>query len=194
MARQDPVRCSSWTSCSWTTFTLISLRPVLAAITGSGRMILRLEQVAAKPWPFAQLTYTGPACCDIETCLSVHRIETLSRWASVNTGPALDAGRCHTNQARLGVSMHSCWPSWLHHPGEDAVRRRRTGVLDLDQIPSTPLDFVWFQSLCACRISSRGSPSLPAPRKAAVKMHTLLDLRGNIPSFIHIIGWQAAST
>src|SRR4029077_13565607 len=39
------------------------------------------------------------------------------------------------------------------------------------------------QSICACRFS-RGSPFRAT--KAAVKMHTLLDLRGAIPSFIRI--------
>src|SRR6202043_2471066 len=38
-------------------------------------------------------------------------------------------------------------------------------------------------STCACR-SFRGLISAPPRRR--VKMHTLLDLRGNIPSFIHV--------
>ena len=44
-------------------------------------------------------------------------------------------------------------------------------------------------SICACRCF-RGRVS--ARRKAAVKLHTLLDLRGNIPSFIHISRRQTA--
>ena len=66
------------------------------------------------------------------------------------------------------------------HPGEDAVRRRRTGVgpdqyrlrPGLDDHRSAPVGL------------SVGATS--ETTKAAVKMHTLLDRRGNIPSFIHI--------
>ena len=61
-----------------------------------------------------------------------------------------------------------CWPSGS--PRRDAVR---SGVGPDQYRLHRP-------SLCACR-SFRGRTSAP-PRR--VKMHTLLDLRGNIPSFI----------
>ena len=52
------------------------------------------------------------------------RIETLSHGLPP-AGPALDAGRCQ-RKARLAYPC-GVGPA-AHHPGEDAVRRRRTGV------------------------------------------------------------------
>ena len=46
-------------------------------------------------------------------------------------------------------------------------------------------------ALCLIRSCSDGRTS--APRKAAVKMHTLLDLRGNIPSLYPHLGWQGCT-
>ena len=103
------------------------------------------------------------------------RIETLSHGLPP-AGPALDAGRCQ-RKARLAYPC-GVGPA-AHHPGEDAVRRRRTGVgpdqyvyaLDSTTIALCLSVFPWAHFRTT---------------KAAVKMHTLLDLRGNIPSFIHI--------
>ena len=84
------------------------------------------------------------------------RIETLSHGLPP-AGPALDAGRCQ-RKARLAYPC-GVGPA-AHHPGEDAVRRRRTGV-GPDQY-RTP----WTRrpSLCACR-SFRGRTSAPPRRR-----------------------------
>src|SRR6201986_744636 len=60
------------------------------------------------------------------------------------------------------MQMRACWGSWTTR-FTHWIRQR---------------------SICACRCSLPWAHSRTT--KAAVKMHTLLDLRGNIPSFIHI--------
>jgi hypothetical protein len=86
-------------------------------------------------------------------------------------GEAIDAGRCRRD-ARL-ADLRGVRPS-ADCPGKKALCRRQPG-LELTNtvyaLDSTTID------LCL---------SLFRSTKAAVKMHTLLDLRGNIPSFIHI--------
>ena len=122
---------------------------------------------------FAQLTYRE-SLRDIETCLSVHA-ETLSHGLPP-AGPALDAGRCQ-RKARLAYPC-GVGPA-AHHPGEDAVLDEELG-LDLTNtvyaLDSTTI------ALCLSVFPWAHFRTT----KAAVKMHTLLDLRGNIPSFIHI--------
>ena len=61
-----------------------------------------------------------------------------------------------------------------HHPGEDAVRRRRTGV---GPVPSTP----WTRrpSLCACR-SFRGRTSACAPVKDLATDYRIMTHRNGI--------------
>ena len=76
---------------------------------------------------------------DIETCLNGPRIETdLSAWASAK--PRSGARRwADANERRELVVSHAAYrPSRAHHPGEDAVRRRRNmAALVPDQaIPS----------------------------------------------------------
>ena len=92
----------------------------MAAITGSGRFPAPSN---SRSMAFAQLTYRE-SLRDIETCLSVHASKTLSHGLPP-AGPALDAGRCQ-RKARLAYPC-GVGPA-AHHPGEDAVRRRRTGV------------------------------------------------------------------
>ena len=125
---------------------------------------------------FAQLTYRE-SLRDIETCLSVHASKLYQHGLPPAGHLRLDAGRCQ-RKARLAYPC-GVGPA-AHHPGEDAVRRRRTGV-GADQYRLRPgLDdhrSVPVRSFRAANFRTT---------KPAVKMHTLLDLRGNIPSFIHI--------
>ena len=112
---------------------------------------------------------------DIETCLSVHasKLYHMGFRQPVRRSTLADANE----RARLAYPC-GVGPA-AHHPGEDAVRRRRTGVgpdqyrlrLDSTTIALCLSVFPWAHFRTT---------------KAAVKMHTLLDLRGNIPSFIHI--------
>ena len=103
------------------------------------------------------------------------RIETLSHGLPP-AGPALDAGRCQ-RKARLAYPC-GVGPA-AHHPGEDAVRRRRTGVgpdqyrlrPGLDDHRSVPVGL----SVGALPHHQGGGEDAHAARPAA-----------NIPSFIHI--------
>src|SRR6516162_2899546 len=102
-------------------------------------------------------------------------VETLSPGFP-RTGAALDAGRCQRD-ARLAYSCRTRRTS--DHPSQEAVRRRKPGFgperhrlrarLDDPDLCLSVFPWAHFRST-----------------KAAVKMHTLLDLRGNIPSFIHV--------
>ena len=98
--------------------------------------------------------------------------------------PLMSTHRNSITWASASRSGARRWPierrDWRIHaalaqrPSPRRGRRRRR--LGLDLIPSTP----WRRpSLCARSFLG----ALPTT-KAAVKMHTLLDLRGNIPSFI----------
>ena len=121
---------------------------------------------------FAQLTYRESPR-DIETCLSVHASKLYHMGFRQPSG----ARRLSQRKARLAYPC-GVGPA-AHHPGEDAVRRRRTGV-GPDQYRLRPgLDEI---ALCLSVFPWAHFRTT----KAAVKMHTLLDLRGNIPSFIHI--------
>ena len=110
------------------------------------------------------------------------RIETLSHGLPP-AGPALDAGRCQ-RKARLAYPC-GIGPA-AHHPGEDAVRRRRTGV-GPDQYRLRPgLDD---HRLCACR-SFRWS-ALPRPGQGGgERMHTPARPAGQHSEFYPHLGWQ----
>ena len=149
----------------WTTFTRIVDR-----YGGDHRVRTLSCAEQYRSMAFAQLTYRE-SLRDIETW----RIETLSHGLPP-AGPALDAGRCQ-RKARLAYPC-GVGPA-AHHPGEDAVVDEELG-LDLTStvyaLDSTTI------ALCLSVFPWAHFRTT----KAAVKMHTLLDLRGNIPSFIHI--------
>ena len=124
---------------------------------------------------FAQLTYRE-SLRDIEVCLAAQAAK-LYHMGFREPVSALDAGRCQ----RVARLAHLC--------------RLRAAPDRSGQTSSTPATaWAWNlrtpsmrstrrPSTCACR-SFRGR-SFARPRRA-VKLHTLLDLRGTIPSFIHI--------
>ena len=119
---------------------------------------------------FAQLTYRE-SLRDIETCLSV-RIETLSHGLPP-AGPALDAGRCQ-RKARL---IHAALAQRL-------ITQARTLYVDEELgLDLTNTVYALDSTTIALCLSVCGRTSAPPRRRW---MHTLLDLRGNIPSFIHI--------
>ena len=96
---------------------------------------------------------------------------------------AIDAGRCQRD-ARL-AHLRRVRPA-ADCPSEEALCQRKPWAWSWTtrSMPWTPPP-----STCACRCFHGRTF---ARTKAAVKMHTLLDLRGNIPSFIHISRRQAA--
>ena len=100
------------------------------------------------------------------------RIETLSHGLPP-AGPALDAGRCQ-RKARLGIhaALLITQARTLYVDEELGLDLTNTVyALDSTTIALCLSVFPWAHFRTT---------------KAAVKMHTLLDLRGNIPSFIHI--------
>ena len=125
---------------------------------------------------FAQLTYRE-SLRDIEACLRSLQRQAVSPGIPWQGG-ALDAGGCE-RIAGLAHLRRLAQRAWLpSHAG--CMSNEPLGV-DLEQslyaMDSTTIDlclalFPW------ARFRRR--------RKAAVKLHTLLDLRGNIPTFIRV--------
>ena len=121
---------------------------------------------------FAQLTYRE-SLRDIETCLRAHEAKLYhvgfrGRIARNTLADANQSRLAHLRRLRPGAHWHRA----------PAVCRDPLGV---DQqtvyaFDSTTID------LCLSSVSVGAVPR----RKGAVKLHTLLDLRGNIPTFIHI--------
>ena len=120
---------------------------------------------------FAQLTYRE-SLRDIETCLRGVKPEALSHRALAR--PVVAAARWPMPTRRATGASTPTSPR-AHRQARrlyaDEDLRRGTGRTR--SMPWTPPP-----STCACRCS-RGPSS--ARTKAAIKLHTLLDLRGNIP-------------
>jgi len=153
----------------WTTFARITAR------YGGDRRVRSLtcaEQYRAMA--FAQLTYRE-SLRDIETCLAVQpsKLYHMGFREPVRRSTLADANE------RRDWRIHADWAHRLIaqarklYADEDLGLELSNTVYALD---STTIDlclsvFPWAHFRTA---------------KAAVKMHTLLDLRGSIPSFIHI--------
>lgn len=123
---------------------------------------------------FAQLTYRE-SLRDIETCLSAMggKLYHMGFRTSVARSTLADA-----NESR-DWRIYADFAQMLIATARNLYAREAMGV-DLDEslyaLDSTTIDlclalFPWARF---------------RRRKAAVKMHTLLDLRGNIPAFVHI--------
>ena len=150
----------------WTTFTRIVDR-----YGGDHRVRTLSCAEQYRSMAFAQLTYRE-SLRDIETCLSVHRNSIT--WASASRSGARRWPM--PTKGATGVSMRR-WPS-----GSSPRRGRCTSTLGLDLTNTVyALDSTTI-ALCLSVFPWAHFRTT----KAAVKMHTLLDLRGNIPSFIHI--------
>ena len=123
-------------SCHGLTFTRIAVDRY-----GGDHRVRTLESAPSwdRSMAFAQLTYRESKR-DIETCLSVHASK-LYPWASASRWRSTLADANERRDWRI----HAALAQRPHHPGEDAVRRRRTGV-GPDQYRQTP----W----------TRGRPSL----------------------------------
>jgi len=153
----------------WTTFTKI-----VARYRGDHRVRTLSCGEQYRAMAFAQLTYRE-SLRDIETCLSVQasKLYHLGFREPVRRATLADA-----NEMR-DWRIHAELAPTSDRPSQEAVRRRKPG-LDLTDtvyaLDSTTID------LCLSVFPWAHFRST----KAAVKMHTLLDLRGNIPSFIHV--------
>ena len=123
---------------------------------------------------FAQLTYRE-SLRDIEACLSA---QPAKLWHMGFRGPVRRATLADANQTRdwriyAEFAQRLIAQARRLYAGESLLEDLKNTVYALD---STTIDF------CLSLFPWAHFRTT----KAAVKMHTLLDLRGNIPSFIHI--------
>ena len=123
---------------------------------------------------FAQLTYRE-SLRDIETCLSVHttKLYHMGFHHPVRRSTLADANEGRDWRIHAEVAQRLIAQARKLYANEDLGLELSNTVYALD---ATTIDlclsvFPWAHSRTT---------------KAAVKMHTLLDLRGNIPSFIHV--------
>ena len=153
----------------WTTFTRIVERH------GGDRYVKSLacaEQLRAMA--FAQLTYRE-SLRDIEVCLSAqaHKLYHMGFRQAIKRSTLADANE--TRDWRIHAEFAQCLIARARklYAGDSFGIELENTTYALD---STTID------LCL----SLFPWALFRTSKSAVKMHTLLDLRGNIPSFIHI--------
>jgi len=123
---------------------------------------------------FAQLTYRE-SLRDIETCLRAHQAKLyhLGIRGSIARSTMADANESRDCRIFADFAMSLIQTARkLYASDRFAVELDQTAyALDTTTIDLCLSVFPWAHFRCA---------------KAAVKLHTLLDLRGNIPTFIHI--------
>ena len=153
----------------WTTFARIVERH------GGDRYVKSLACTAQlRVMAFAQLTYRE-SLRDIEVCLSAqaHKLYQMGFRHEVKRSTLADANE--TRDWRIHAEFAQCLIAQARklYAGDSFGIELENTTYALD---STTID------LCL----SLFPWALFRTTKSAVKMHTLLDLRGNIPSFIHI--------
>jgi transposase len=123
---------------------------------------------------FAQLTYRE-SLRDIETCLSVHasRLYHMGFTEPVRRSTLADANEARNWRIHAELAQRLIVQARKFYAGEDLGLDLTNTIYALD---STTID------LCLSAFPWAHFRTT----KSAVKMHTLLDLRGNIPSFIHV--------
>lgn len=153
----------------WTTFTRI-----VECYDGDRRVRTLSCAEQYRAMAFAQLTYRE-SLRDIEICLSVHasKLYHMGFRQPVRRSTLADANERRDWRIYAGVAQRLIAQARRLYANEDLELDLTNTVYALD---STTIDlclsvFPWAHF---------------RKTKAAVKMHTLLDLRGNIPSFIHI--------
>ena len=153
----------------WSTFTRI-----VARYGGDQRVRTLSCAEHYRAMAFAQLTYRE-SLRDIETCLSVQasKLYSMGFRDPVRRSTLADANEARDWRIYAELAQRLITQARRLYVNEDLGFDLANTVYALD---STTIDlclavFPWAHF----RIT-----------KAAVKMHTLLDLRGNIPSFIHV--------
>lgn len=123
---------------------------------------------------FAQLTYRD-SLRDIETCLSVHgpKLYHMGFREPVRRATLADANESRDWRIYAALAQSLIGQARTLYAGEDLGLELENTVYAFD---STTID------LCMTMFPWAHFRTT----KSAVKLHTLLDLRGNIPSFIHI--------
>src|SRR5262249_14759374 len=153
----------------WSTFTRI-----VARYGGDQRVRTLSCAEHYRAMAFAQLTYRE-SLRDIETCLSVQasKLYSMGFRDPVRRSTLADANEVRDWRIYAELAQRLIVQARRLYTNEDLGFDLANTVYALD---STTIDlclavFPWAQFRTT---------------KAAVKMHTLLDLRGNIPSFIHV--------
>ena len=143
----------------------------MAAIPGSGRFPAPSN---TGPWPSPQLTYRE-SLRDIETCLSVHasKLYHMGFRQPFRHSTLADANERRDWRIHAALAQRLITQARTLYVDEELGLDLTNTVYALD---STTI------ALCLSVFPWAHFRTT----KAAVKMHTLLDLRGNIPSFIHI--------
>jgi hypothetical protein len=153
----------------WTTFTRLVERY-------GGDLRVRTLSCAEqyRAMAFAQLTYRE-SLRDIETCLSAQtaKLYHMGIRDPVRRSTLADANESRDWRIYAALAQRLIAQARKLYAGEDLGLDLKNTVYALD---STTID------LCLSVFPWAHFRST----KSAVKMHTLLDLRGNIPSFIHI--------
>jgi len=153
----------------WTTFVKI-----VARYSGDHRVRTLSCGEQYRAMAFAQLTYRE-SLRDIETCLSVQasKLYHLGFREPVRRSTLADANEMRDWRIHAELAERLITQARKLYAGESLGLDLSDTVYALD---STTID------LCLSVFPWAHFRST----KAAVKMHTLLDLRGNIPSFIHV--------
>src|SRR5437588_6654906 len=153
----------------WSTFTRI-----VARYRGDQRVRTLSCAEHYRAMAFAQLTYRE-SLRDLETCLSVQtsKLYSLGFGDPVRRSTLADANEARDWRIYAELAQRLITQARRLYANEDLGFDLANTVYALD---STTIDlclsvFPWAHFRTT---------------KAAVKMHTLLDLRGNIPSFIHV--------
>ncbi len=153
----------------WTTF-----RRIVARYGGDRRVRTLSCAEQYRAMAFAQLTYRE-SLRDIETCLSVHasKLYHMGFRQPVRRSTLADANERRDWRIYADLAQRLIARARTLYADEDLGVELSGTAYALD---STTIDlclsvFPWAHFRTT---------------KAAVKMHTLLDLRGNIPSFIHV--------
>src|SRR6476646_5109733 len=161
----------------WSTFTRIVSR-----YGGDWRVRTLSCAEQYRAMAFAQLTYRE-SLRDIDTCLSVQaaKLYAMGFGDPVRRSTLADANEARDWRIYAELAQRLIVQARRLYTNEDLGFDLANTVYALD---STTIDlclsvFPWahFRTTKACPWRKQG---------AAVKMHTLLDLRGNIPSFIHV--------
>ncbi len=153
----------------WSTFTRIVTR-----YGGDSRVRTLTCAEQYRAMAFAQLTYRE-SLRDIETCLSVQasKLYHMGLREPVRRSTLADANETRDWRIYADLAQRLITQTRKLYATEDLGLDLDNAVYALD---STTID------LCLSMFPWAHFRTT----KAAVKMHTLLDLRGNIPSFIHV--------
>ena len=159
----------------WTTFTRIVDR-----YGGDHRVRTLSCAEQYRSMAFAQLTYRE-SLRDIETCLSVHasKLYHMGFRQPVRRSTLADANERRDWRIHAALAQRLITQARTLYVDEELGLDLTNTVYALD---STTI------ALCLSVFPWAHFRTT----KAAVKMHTLLDLRGNIPEFYPHLGWQAA--